>query len=546
MLSCITVSASNITVTLNGAVLSFDVSPQIISDRTFVPMRKIFESLGATVSWDEETKTITGIKDDTIVNLSIGSDVLIKNGFPKKLDVAPTIVDSRALVPVRAIAESFDCSVEWISESQTIKITASSNASAAKSTLTAAQIYEKISPSVFYIEVCDESSEPVASGSGFFISEDGVAVTNYHVIDDTFSATITTNDNKKYDVISVISYDKDLDVAIIRVSKTADDGSSVYGFPALTLGDSDKIVTGQTIYAIGSPEGFQNTISDGIISSTKRDFYGKSLIQITAPISHGSSGGVLTNEYGEALGITSNGILEAENLGFAIPINVVKPFDLTSEGISYEEFAINNSTFILELDKNAVELDLEESVDIRVYAEGKDDDWSIYWDTDQDDVVSCEWGDWEDDNVCILTLSAVSTGVAKVTVYSDVDFEGKDIVVSVKGWKEGNYPSLYANIPTFTSVTGVELYDIYFSDELEIDESDEFDEFDSFVAYVYEVSDSSLMDKYVKFLENKGFTLYDTAEGEDSSGYCYMSPGGNLVAVAVSPEIDMLFVLVEN
>ena len=77
LLFSINVYSDNISVTLNGVKLDFDVPPQIISDRTFVPMRKIFESLGATVSWDDETKTVTGRKNDAVVNLSIGSNILI-------------------------------------------------------------------------------------------------------------------------------------------------------------------------------------------------------------------------------------------------------------------------------------------------------------------------------------------------------------------------------------------------------------------------------------------------------------------------------------
>lgn len=116
------VYADDISVKLNGVTLDFDVPPQIISDRTFVPMRKIFESLGATVTWNDETKTVTGRKNDTVVNLTIGSNVLLKNGDSKLLDVAPTIVDSRTLVPIRAIAEAFDCDVQWNDSSKTITI----------------------------------------------------------------------------------------------------------------------------------------------------------------------------------------------------------------------------------------------------------------------------------------------------------------------------------------------------------------------------------------------------------------------------------------
>ena len=238
LLFSINVYADNISVTLNGVTLDFDVQPQIISDRTFVPMRKIFESLGATVSWDDETKTVTGRRNDSVVNLSIGSNILIKNGNPKMLDVAPTIIDSRTLVPVRAIAESFDCEVEWIAESQTVKITAKGNQNNNKNVLSAVQISEKVSPSVFYIEVYDANSNAVASGSGFFISSDGVAVTNYHIIEDTYSAKITTIDGSEYSVTNIISYDESLDVAIIRVSKTSTGGKTVSSFPSLSLADS--------------------------------------------------------------------------------------------------------------------------------------------------------------------------------------------------------------------------------------------------------------------------------------------------------------------
>jgi hypothetical protein len=123
LLFSINVYSDNISVTLNGVKLDFDVPPQIISDRTFVPMRKIFEALGATVSWNDETKTVTGRKNDTVVNLTIGSNILLKNGDSKLLDVAPTIIDSRTLVPIRAIAEAFDCDVQWLAESQIVEIT---------------------------------------------------------------------------------------------------------------------------------------------------------------------------------------------------------------------------------------------------------------------------------------------------------------------------------------------------------------------------------------------------------------------------------------
>ena len=115
-------ASDNIKVYIDDKLLTFDVEPQIIDGRTMVPMRKIFESLGAVVTWDEESRTVTGKKGDTTVNVTIDSKVLFKHSVPTTLDVAPVIVDGRTLVPARAIAESFDCKVVWVGETRTVKI----------------------------------------------------------------------------------------------------------------------------------------------------------------------------------------------------------------------------------------------------------------------------------------------------------------------------------------------------------------------------------------------------------------------------------------
>ena len=111
---CVPVSANEeLNVVLNGEVLEFDVPPQIINGRTMVPMRKIFEVLGATVDWDGNTQKITAKKQDTTVTMQINSDALSINGNTIALDVPPQLVDGRTLVPVRAIAESFNIHVSW-------------------------------------------------------------------------------------------------------------------------------------------------------------------------------------------------------------------------------------------------------------------------------------------------------------------------------------------------------------------------------------------------------------------------------------------------
>lgn len=102
-----------LSVVLNGEVLEFDVQPQIINGRTMVPMRKIFESLGATVEWDGSIKKITARRQDKTVIMHIDNNILSVNGNAITLDVPPQLVEGRTLVPVRAVAESFDIHVIW-------------------------------------------------------------------------------------------------------------------------------------------------------------------------------------------------------------------------------------------------------------------------------------------------------------------------------------------------------------------------------------------------------------------------------------------------
>ena len=110
-------------ITTNGTAKELDVPAQLIDNRTMVPLRAIFEALGASVEWDGETKTVTSVKDDTTVKLTVGENKLTVNGTEKALDVPGQIVENRTLVPVRAISEAFGCEVGWDAETRTVTIT---------------------------------------------------------------------------------------------------------------------------------------------------------------------------------------------------------------------------------------------------------------------------------------------------------------------------------------------------------------------------------------------------------------------------------------
>ena len=115
--------AQKITVKVNGSEVEFDQSPILYRDRTMVPMRAIFEKLGATVSWDGASQTASGVKGSTNVSVVIGNSNIFKNGKIISFDVPSFVLNGRTLVPVRAVAESFDCKVDWDGETNTVIIT---------------------------------------------------------------------------------------------------------------------------------------------------------------------------------------------------------------------------------------------------------------------------------------------------------------------------------------------------------------------------------------------------------------------------------------
>ncbi len=119
-------AGTEVTVKVDGKVISSDVAPQIISGRTMVPLRAIFETLGATVKWDDKTRSITATKKYATVECAIDSYTLSVNYVDKALDVAPMIVNSRTLVPARFVAEALGCNVEWDGAQRIVTITSPS------------------------------------------------------------------------------------------------------------------------------------------------------------------------------------------------------------------------------------------------------------------------------------------------------------------------------------------------------------------------------------------------------------------------------------
>ncbi|OGU72462.1 MAG: hypothetical protein A2V93_05770 [Ignavibacteria bacterium RBG_16_34_14] len=184
----------------------------------------------------------------------------------------------------------------------------------AAQTLSGEEIYKRCSPSVLYLISYDFKNKPSAIGSGVIINKEGLIATNYHIFENMQNiAAIFGKDTIKN--LSVVAADVLRDILILYDETNKLNASA-------ELGNSDSILVGETIFAIGNPEGLEKTFSDGRISGKRYDPYlNRDIIQISAPISHGSSGGGLFNSKGQLIGITYSGFKEGQNLNFAIPIN---------------------------------------------------------------------------------------------------------------------------------------------------------------------------------------------------------------------------------
>ena len=203
---------------------------------------------------------------------------------------------------------------------------------------TIADVLEKVSQSVVGISRIKSHSNSIFSsngsvdelglGTGIIVSSNGYILSNCHVTGETLSTCYVTLENGYTYEASVVWCDIDLDLSIAKIDAT--------NLPYATIGDSSNIKAGETVYAIGNPIGyeFRTSFTSGIISATIRTFrieengsvsFMTDLIQTDASINPGNSGGPLITPSGEVIGINTVKITSAEGIGFAVPINVVKP-----------------------------------------------------------------------------------------------------------------------------------------------------------------------------------------------------------------------------
>lgn len=197
-----------------------------------------------------------------------------------------------------------------------------SRPAAAQITIAPQQIAAESRAATVQVRTFGASGAALSEGSGFLVTPDGVIVTNFHVIEGASSVEVTTMAGETYDNVFFVTADPRRDLAVLRIP--------VEGAPSLRISPATTHEIGSRVFATGNPLGQTGTFSDGMVSA-HRTVEGVQMIQVSAPISPGSSGGPVMNESGEVIGVATMLLTGGQNLNYAVPAHYVRPLLSTGE-----------------------------------------------------------------------------------------------------------------------------------------------------------------------------------------------------------------------
>ena len=296
---------------------------------------------------------------------------------------------------------------------------------------TSTEIYNQALKYVGEIITYDKKGIPLAQGTGFVSSADGNIITNYHVVDGAYSATITIGEDT-YTIQSVLAYDADVDLAVLKINAT--------GLTPANICKNDPVVA-EMVYAVGSPKGFTASVSVGIVSYAKREIAGVTYVQHDAAITNGSSGSPLINKYGEVIGVNVGAFYgeinvaiftgELDNLEYGAPMTLAELYDsqhtpndiLTEWLLRSYNYIIDNDLFYYQIEGNEF-----------IYAIGYNVSKSI-------NFIEGVWN-FADGSELYLSIDLSETPTGLYTYYAHYTYEDND-----------NYTYGYIDPATYTTTT---------------------------------------------------------------------------------------------
>ncbi|HLK37800.1 MAG TPA: trypsin-like peptidase domain-containing protein [Polyangiaceae bacterium] len=191
--------------------------------------------------------------------------------------------------------------------------------------LSPADIASRALPSVVTIRTAQ------SLGTGFIVRQDGWIATNLHVIVGGPHVSVTLRTERELDVVEVLAASPEHDLALVRVEAR--------GLPSIALGDSDAMRPGDAVVAIGNPMGLEDTVSNGLVSARRTGEDGTEVLQISAPIAPGSSGGPIFNDRGEVIGVATAVLLGGQNINFGVPVRYLAPMIREPSPMPFARFA---------------------------------------------------------------------------------------------------------------------------------------------------------------------------------------------------------------
>lgn len=290
----------------------------------------------------------------------------------------------------------------------------------------APEIFERCSAAVICVTTWKTQKDfaadkPAGTGSGFFIDSDGTALMCYHQLEDCTVIRARTADGREYSVDSVLWYDALRDLAVIKLEKTSVDGRTVRAFPFIPLCSSDALCVGQRVYTISNPLRLYYSMSDGIVAAVDRPDLSEDypVVQFTAAISSGSSGGPLITAHGEAAGVIMAYYPSGSDLYLAVPAEFASgaelfPGPMTPAEIAAAEGAKKAASTVTAAEKH-VTLAVGESRDV-VCTFDCPSSVSLTCQVDDPQIASCQWKEFSGKFTVPLTITGETAGETDVRV----------------------------------------------------------------------------------------------------------------------------------